>query len=35
MTSFSVISFKKEISEFQEDSAKFPAQQKFKSLVLV
>jgi hypothetical protein len=28
MTSFSVTSFKKAISEFQEDSVKFPTQQK-------
>jgi hypothetical protein len=28
MTSFSVISFKKANSEFQEDSTKFPTQQK-------
>jgi hypothetical protein len=27
MTSFSVTSFKKAISEFQEDSTKFPTQQ--------
>jgi hypothetical protein len=28
MTSFNVICLKKEIIEFQEDSAKFPTQQK-------
>jgi hypothetical protein len=28
MTSFNIISFKKAISEFQEDSAQFPTQQK-------
>jgi hypothetical protein len=32
MTSFSVTSFKKAISEFQEDSVKFPTQQKLDPL---
>jgi hypothetical protein len=34
MTSFSVTSFKKAISDFQEDSAKFPTQQKLDLLFL-
>jgi hypothetical protein len=34
MTNFSVTSFKKTISEFQEDSAKFPIQQKLDPLFL-
>jgi hypothetical protein len=34
MTSFSITIFKKAISEFQEDSAKFPTQQKSDPLFL-